>query len=862
MNQIIRNLISLANLTKSGRIIAKNIRRFLQMMLHRRSVGLVNIFSQTGRGVSGQIATLLILIMVIVLVLILITVNIGEVAVKTTAITNVADASVLQLASQLSTRSRQLYESLGNQTKKCYQQGWVAVVLAALFAIAAVVVSILTLGIGTPLALVAIGALAGAIGAATGAAIQGMTIAGSKAFWNTVLMGACIGAAIGAAAGVAIPAAPAMATVEGGGTATVTAAADTASTVSVAAAGGDVTVTITTAAGTTSTMTVAAGTTATIALPAGATATVATSAGVTATVTATGGATITTAAAGGAAGGTAGGGAPAAPAAAPAAVPAAPASTPGLGTQIWGGIQAAVHAVDSAIGWVASLPGQGLDLMGLSSVSNAISSIGGEVLLTGSKGALTVGEALNMAASGYGSYRDLQKMQNDLSKAISSFVNSINSLGDRDAYREGTFLTALSQLVDDPNMTPSDLVVDCGSGPVTGGDPCDSDGDGDTQESVPRFQFWWDRRIFELKQSLGTIFEGIKRFWDQDNNGAMPVFNTFLKNDAMAFLNRGELDCAANPGPIVELFSTLENHGIDVSFWQPGPTLEQWNNWVNSNENCEDESCSPMPDFGYDEVDYTMDTFKEFTRTVDAIQQQDLEAIASSWGFWMDWFYDPAQTAPASEGPYYALFDMILDGVPDTGFQEGLYSWLYVIQSIRNNLPDCTYGAEGIINAPCKTSIDADMEDEFAVAEAEIHYMIDRLEAFKVDIQTLYNDIDQAYANLNVSQEFGGINPVSYTWVDSRGQHSVQIQLPANFKIPSIRSFRQSSGWGDLSYKTCFQLENYNDDGSTTWVRVRRTDPSEKQVGVLGLWKTGVIERTAHAAFDQNPNSVRLVPGN
>jgi len=122
---------------------------------------------------------------------------------------NSADAAALQLSSNLSTKSRQLFEGLGGRVKKCYKTGFLSIVLAAVVAIVLIVVSFgtaapavgawftATLG-GQMAGMMAVGAIGGALGGAAGGVIAG-TGAGRGA-----LTGAAVGAAIGGiAAGIA-----------------------------------------------------------------------------------------------------------------------------------------------------------------------------------------------------------------------------------------------------------------------------------------------------------------------------------------------------------------------------------------------------------------------------------------------------------------------------------------------------------------------------------------------------------------------------------------------------------------------------------------------------------------------------------
>ena len=144
-------------------------------------------------------ATLLILLIVIGLSFVLFTANIGNLSVQSTALANSADAAAMQLSSNLSTKSRQLYEGLGNRVKKCYKTGFLHIILAVVVAIVAIIV---TFGTAFPvvatmweLAMVSgVGALGGAVGGAIGGAI----VYGN---WTGVGQGALMGAGVGAAVG-------------------------------------------------------------------------------------------------------------------------------------------------------------------------------------------------------------------------------------------------------------------------------------------------------------------------------------------------------------------------------------------------------------------------------------------------------------------------------------------------------------------------------------------------------------------------------------------------------------------------------------------------------------------------------------
>jgi len=144
--------------------------------------------------------------MIIALIFVLATVNIGNIGVQSTTLSNAADAGALILASNLATKSRQIWQALGDcgenpawncqgKTEKCKKKSFWSIILAVVIAIVAVVITIVTYGAGSPLLLMVVGAVAGAVGGMIGAAIDGTPILAGA------ITGAMIGAAIGGLAG-------------------------------------------------------------------------------------------------------------------------------------------------------------------------------------------------------------------------------------------------------------------------------------------------------------------------------------------------------------------------------------------------------------------------------------------------------------------------------------------------------------------------------------------------------------------------------------------------------------------------------------------------------------------------------------
>jgi len=170
--------------------------------MFRHLLKVISLKNLYGSSEKGQITTLLLLMIVGVLAFVLVTANLGNVSTVTTNLSNAADSAALYLASQLATRSNQLWEELDRETEKCKKGGMLSLILAIVIAIIAVVVTIFTAGAAAPamfamqhmVMLMIIGAIAGAVGGAAGAAIQGTSIL------TGALMGAVVGAAIGACA--------------------------------------------------------------------------------------------------------------------------------------------------------------------------------------------------------------------------------------------------------------------------------------------------------------------------------------------------------------------------------------------------------------------------------------------------------------------------------------------------------------------------------------------------------------------------------------------------------------------------------------------------------------------------------------
>ena len=102
--------------------------------------------------------------------------------------------------------------------------------------------------------------------------------------------------------------------------------------------------------------------------------------------------------------------------------------------------------------------------------------------------------------------------------AFSVAARRLSGLQERDSTREGVFLQALAQTANDPNRTanandPNDTAACYWPAKVqVSGDPNDADADGNITESIPCFEYWWDRRVEQLKQPLTTLRADVDAF--------------------------------------------------------------------------------------------------------------------------------------------------------------------------------------------------------------------------------------------------------------------------------------------------------------------------------------------------------------
>jgi hypothetical protein len=123
-------------------------------------------------------------------------------------------------------------------------------------------------------------------------------------------------------------------------------------------------------------------------------------------------------------------------------------------------------------------------------------------------------------------------------------------------------------------------------------------------------------------------------------------------------------------------------------------------------------------------------------------------------------------------------------------------------------------------------SSDADTDDEFQSVLASLDGFLGNIQTFRSALQQLNVNLQAAAPSAST---FGGLNPATYAWKDSRGDHSVAVQV-GPFKIPRVVK-KKTGNW--LVGKICLTLTDFQDNGTNAWVRVTRRDPST----AMGLWR-------------------------
>ena len=533
---------------------------------------------------------------------------------------------------------------------------------------------------------------------------------------------------------------------------------------------------------------------------------------------------------------------------------------------------------------------------------------------------------------------------NAVDQGFSQAAKVLNGLPQRDIYRESVFLNVFSQTIDDPNRTDSKYVqlfedTDCdgkkdthycvakpGAGRKENCDPHDFNGNGDKDEAVPYFQYWWERRVDQLKKVIPELELMTQDFVsiNQCPSGSgctrtaydyagycdnQQPLSDFQASAQAAFTTQYQGDCFVRfcdftwtPGPlyrrtagtaggsdewkeylicpeessackdtlelppenngvVVQVAEALARIGKGVSFYKG--TFSDSRYGEDCDGDCRDES-------HFDEMEAVIAELGGFADNVGALKGQSYQKLTSVWDSWIRMFYDPDTKDGDGEviknrDDYYDTLEVLVEGNREV---KGVREWKEEIAEKKyrygNSFPECidSYRSSTVTNFPCRVgsgdcsssagcviTTDSNPDDDFARALLAIDKIIVDIAVYRSKSKNYYESMNRAYDSMDT--DYGGLNPVTYQWADSRCPkdtgdldkdgdkeetlpcHGLTIQV-SNFKLPWVR---QKKSGGFLTKKTCLILTDYQDNGTNTWVTVSREDLANQAIGgALGSW--------------------------
>jgi hypothetical protein len=511
--------------------------------------------------------------------------------------------------------------------------------------------------------------------------------------------------------------------------------------------------------------------------------------------------------------------------------------------------------IDSEIGWSCAVVAANGQLIAGTVVSAVVNT-----LLTASLGAAAVGIT---AGSKLYEYNKQVQMTEDF---YSDLQKNLGGMGEYDRFREGTFIAALSQVVDDPRSTSYDKEVDCdGDGKRDIGDPLDTDGDGDLGEEIPCFQYSWYKRTEEIRMNFSELRERIELFFnttikDFSEFAALQIYNGGPL-DRQAYVTPG--DPAHADGILVTWANALEeqNAGLypgntnkNITFWKSGDAADV----VGISENYNGTS---WDEFYYDDIDAVA---KELAGIVfygnGLYAGMSMEQLANSWEDWIEVFDDADD---ANKGDFYDELKLLLDGSDDF---LGVKYWPDEMRSVRAGLPGCLIGscadpAREICNPACRLgdlagkipgSIDYDQEDEFTPARDAVNEVYAKISAFRADVRQFREDLDRIAGKDVKVPDF-----VTYEWHDERGGHAITVET--HFTVPRIKKYKKNQSWGGLVKDVCVGIVPQYD---TPTVSINRQySDINRQIGFLGKWNPfrGTIKKACRAYWHFSPADGRYI---
>ncbi|MCG2713857.1 MAG: pilus assembly protein TadG-related protein [Candidatus Omnitrophica bacterium] len=421
--------------------------------------------------------------------------------------------------------------------------------------------------------------------------------------------------------------------------------------------------------------------------------------------------------------------------------------------------------------------------------------------------------------------------------AFATAARMLNGLLDYDRYRESVFLQVFSQTVDDPNK---DTDVD------------DLNGNGDIADKVSHFLYYWAGRMSYLKGIIPVLQSITNSFF----KSALPTFSNYIAE---------ELKVTEEPGV------GPEDTPITIS-----GRLSQSGNIATVAQALNPDFWDPENEISFNSM---VDGFTAFTALAAGIAATDISQLTSNWQTYIKNFYNE-DAGQIIEGKTITDYYHLLGEAKNS-----LETWKTQIKNKRNQLSSCKLGGwnwwggeqeecqscygpfcpnDCIISdgpeaspIPCKLdttinggSLDYNINDEITPALNDVDTLINKISGFQSDILSYVTNMENTYAALQTG--YGGLNPATYSWTDSRGEHSIKAQV-GNYQLARTVTTKSGGGW---SKTICVRLVDYSDNGANSWVEITRQDPTNKDVKSgrvsLGLWNpffSGTIKKKGKSSY-------------
>ncbi|MFA5350135.1 MAG: Tad domain-containing protein [Candidatus Omnitrophota bacterium] len=474
------------------------------------------------------------------------------------------------------------------------------------------------------------------------------------------------------------------------------------------------------------------------------------------------------------------------------------------------------------------------------------SALSAQYMATGSTIGAVAGGTLAASTATYNAYVADQNQ----AAAIAAASRMLNGLPNYDLYRESIFLQIFSQTVDDPNK---DIDTD------------DLNGNGLIDEKIPHFLNYWSDRIKYLKGVIPTL----ESITDTFINGTLEDFKDYIQNEI-----EGTVD------------ESYGSEGMPATSYTPG-MLSKIGSEENITQNGSIAEVAEGLNLGFwdsqtdGSLEGIINGFNNFISEVEAIQAIDIGRLASNWQTYIKNFYNEDAGEKTADGATITDYYTTLEEVK--GY---LKDWQAEIVEGRNALPSCkmgnlTFSLEGSGNdcepcgstycandcivssgpdkssIPCKFNftlkggtLDYNIDDEITPALSDIDTLIGKISNFQDAIKQYAKDMQNTYAA--IESGYGGLNPATYSWTDSRGEHSIKAEV-GNYQLASTIT-TSSGSW--LKKTICVRMVNYSDDGTNSWVQITRQDPKSKDVKSgkisLGMWNpffSGTITKKGKAYY-------------